>query len=92
MQSYALLNAGGRLTTRRTTLGGLQFDHGCQFVRPVSAAFRSVCDEWVAAGALVPWSGAVCHYDALSGKVTPREQWQAEQQAASSGESDNDTR
>jgi hypothetical protein len=42
---------GGRMTTRRTSWKSLQFDHGCQFVRAVSAEFRAVVDSWVDAGA-----------------------------------------
>jgi len=41
---------GGRLTTRKTTWKGLQFDHGCQFIRPVSDTFKAICEEWRQAG------------------------------------------
>jgi predicted NAD/FAD-dependent oxidoreductase len=59
----------------------LQFDHGLQFVRPVTDTFKAICEEWLAAGALAPWEqDAVVRYDASSGKVTPRTQWQQQQQ------------
>jgi hypothetical protein len=45
-----LCTTGGRLTTRKTTWKGLQFDHGCQFIRPVSETFKAVCEEWREAG------------------------------------------
>lgn len=50
---------GGRLTTRKTTWKGLQFDHGCQFIRPVSEIFRAICEEWKEAGKQ-HWFKVVC--------------------------------
>eukprot|EP00878_Enallax_costatus_P020481 GHUV01021655.1.p1 GENE.GHUV01021655.1~~GHUV01021655.1.p1 ORF type:complete len:467 (+),score=105.63 GHUV01021655.1:386-1786(+) len=63
---------GGRLTTRRTTWKGLQFDHGCQFVRPARDTFKSICQEWLSAGVVAPWEGKVVRYEAKSGTITDR--------------------
>jgi predicted NAD/FAD-dependent oxidoreductase len=38
------------MTTRHTAWKGLQFDHGCQFIRASTTEFRAVVDEWTEAG------------------------------------------
>jgi hypothetical protein len=80
-----LLLLGGRLTTRRTSWKGLQFDHGCQFIRPVSEKFKELCQEWHAAGAITPWDGNIVRLEAKSGNVSPRQQQQQQQQLGEQG-------
>lgn len=74
-----LATAGGRLTTRRTTWKGLQFDHGCQFVRPTSDTFKSICHEWLSAGVIAPWEGKVVRYEAKTGNITDRSDYLQQQ-------------
>ncbi|MEL6954079.1 MAG: FAD-dependent oxidoreductase [Pseudomonadota bacterium] len=47
---------GGRCATRRAE-GGLQFDHGAQYVTAKSEAFQAVLSEAAEAGAVATWPG-----------------------------------
>lgn len=50
--------AGGRLATRRITLGDgrqAQVDHGAQYFTARSEGFRTALAGWIAAGAAAPW-------------------------------------
>lgn len=72
--------SGGRLTTRRTAWKGLQFDHGMQFIRPVSNTFRAIAEDWAAAGVIAAWPGSIVRLDAHSGTITTRRDCQQQQQ------------
>jgi renalase len=44
---------GGRMATRR--IGGQRFDHGAQYFTATSPRFRSVVEQWQAAGVVEEW-------------------------------------
>jgi renalase len=50
---------GGRMATRGQ--GGLQFDHGAQFMRAHGPAFAAQIADWTRRGVVAPWAGAGRH-------------------------------
>jgi renalase len=50
-------DAGGRMATRETELGG--FDHGAQYFTVTDPSFRRAVDGWSAAGLVAPWEGRI---------------------------------
>lgn len=59
---------GGRMATRR--VGGMQFDHGAQFMRARGPAFAAELDRWAQRGIAVPWAGSD-RYVGLPGMTEP---------------------
>jgi predicted NAD/FAD-dependent oxidoreductase len=52
---------GGRLATRR--IGEARFDHGAQFFTVRSHEFRTVVDQWIAAGVVHEWCRGFAEHD-----------------------------
>lgn len=59
--------AGGRMATRETELGG--FDHGAQYFTVSDDRFRKTVAAWQKAGWVAPWEGRLVHLD--NGKAKP---------------------
>ncbi len=64
---------GGRMASRQLSFDGrtVLVDHGAQYFTARTPAFRSLCDEALAAGVIAPWTGLIRDERAVAAIAQP---------------------
>ena len=71
------IEAGGRMATRQTELGG--FDHGAQYFTASGSVFKQAIVGWRKAGLIAPWAGKLVVLENGEVRAAPRSAAQLKQ-------------